>query len=161
MQLRSCTYGFAILASLVLPAITASSAHSAECQDLSWPQDRLSKFDAAIASAPGAARQHPASQISEIDAAIASLEQDLSTRKAGAAGKGEALLKQLRAARDAYSVKLDQSATRVMSAAAADAGQLPDQTANALWDKVNAYLDAVNADISTRQAAMQTRFMGD
>jgi hypothetical protein len=161
MQLRSCAYSLAILASVTLPAVAVTSAHAANCEDLSWSKDQLSKFDAAMASEHGATRQSTASQISEIDAAIASLEQDVSTRKGEAAAKGEAMLKQLRAGRDAYQVKLDQPATRVMSAATADTGQSADQTANALWDKVDAYLDAVNADISTREAATQTRFMGD
>jgi len=161
MQLRSCAYGLAIFASLALPAIASSSAYSAECQDLSWSKDQLSKFDAAVASEQGATKQIAATKPSEIDAAIASLEQDLSTRKGEAAAKGETMLKEIRAGRDAYQVRRNQPATRVMSAATADAGRSADETASALWAKVDAYLDAVNADISTRQAATQAKFLGN
>jgi len=162
MQLRSCAYSLAILASVTLPAVAVTSAYAANCEDLSWSKDRLSKFEAAVASEQDAARkQGPARQVSEIDSAIASLEQDVATRKGEAASKGEAVLKELRAGRDAYRAKLTQPVTRVVSTATADAGQSTDESTTALWDKVNAYLDAVGADLSTRQAATQVRFLGN
>jgi hypothetical protein len=171
MKLRLCAYGVAILASVTLPAVAATLAHAAECQDLTWPQDRLSKFDVAVASEQdavkrqGPARQAahwPQDQVSEVNAAIASLEQDVATRRGDAAAKGAAVLNEVRAGRDAYRIKLQQLATHMMAAAeAADARQSPEEAANAFWAKVDAYLDAVNADIPARQAATQTRFMGN
>jgi hypothetical protein len=171
MKLRLCAYGVAILASVTLAAVAATLAHAAECQDLTWSQDRLSNFDVAVASEQDAVkRQDPArqaahwpqDQVSEVNAAIASLEQDVATRRGDAATKGEAVLNEVRTSRDAYRVKLQQLATHMMAAAeAAESRQSPEEAANAFWAKVNAYFDAVNADISTRQAATQTRFMGD
>jgi hypothetical protein len=171
VKFRLCAYGLAILASVTLPAVAATLAHAADCQDLTWSQDRLAKFDTAVASEQdavkrqGLARQAmrwPQDQASEVDAAIASLEQDVATRKGDAAARGNAVLNEVRASRDAYQVKLRQLATHVMAdAQAAEVRQSPEEGANAFWDKVNAYLDAVNADISTRQAATQTRFMGN
>ena len=163
MRFRLCAYRLAILASVTLPAVAITSAYAADCQDLSWSKDRLSKFDAAVASELDAVKRQGLAQVqpSEIDAAIASLEQDVATRRGDAAVKGEAVLKEIKASRDAYRAKLGQSATHVMSAAAANASPSPADGTNAFWIKVDAYLDAVNADISTRQAATQTRFIGD
>jgi hypothetical protein len=152
-------YSFVIFASVTL---SAAAAFAGNCEDLAWSKDRLSTFDAAVASGPEAAKK-PAlvKQASEIDAAIASLEQDIASRKGDAAAKGEAVLKDLRAGRDAYRAKLTQPVTQVMSAATADAGHAADETATALWDKVDAYLDAVGADLSSRQAAALSRFVGN
>lgn len=171
MKLRLCAYGVAILASVTLPAVAATLAHAADCQDLTWSQDRLSKFDTAVASEQdaikrqGPARQAmrwPQDQASEVDAAIASLEQDIATRKGDTAAKGKAKLNEVRASRDAYQVKLRQLATYMMAAAeAAETRQPSEEATNAFWAKVDAYLDAVNADNPTRQAAMQTRFLGN
>jgi hypothetical protein len=170
MKLRLGAYGLAILASVTLPAVAATLAHAADCQDLTWSQDRLSKLDAAVASEQdavkrqGPARQAmrwPQDQASEVDGAIASLEQDVASRGGDAAAKGEAVLKEIRASRDAYRVKLTQLATNVMADAQAADSRQSLQEANAFWGKVNAYLDAVNADIPARQAATQTRFMGN
>lgn len=161
MQLRSCAYRFAFLASIMLPSIAVTAAHATDCQNLAWSNDQLSKFDVAIVSERDAAKkQGAARQPLEIDAAIASLEQDAATRKGDAAAKGEAVLKELRAGRDAYRAKL-APVTEVLSAATADVARSPEASTNALWDKVNAYLDAVNADVATRQAAMQTKFLGE
>ena len=171
MKLRSCAYGVVIIASVTLPAVAATLAHAAECQDLTWSQDRLSKLDVAVASEQDAVKRRgpagqialwPQDQVSEVNAAIASLEQDVATRRGDAAAKGAALLNEVRSSRDAYQVKLQQLATHMMAAAeAAGARPSAEEDANAFWSKVDAYLDAVNADIPTRQAAMQTRFMGD
>jgi hypothetical protein len=164
MSFRLCAFRLAVLASVTLPAVIATTARAAECQDLTWSKERLSKLDAAIASGQDAVKeQGSASQIriAEIDAAIASLEQDVATRKGDAAAKGEALLKDIRSARDAYRAESRQQGTRVMSAAAADAGQPSAVSTSALWSKVDAYLDAVNADLPARQAATQARFAGD
>jgi hypothetical protein len=171
MKLRLCAYGVAILASITLAAVAATLAHAAECQDLTWSQDRLSKFDVAVASEQDAVKRQgpakqaahwPQDQVSEVNAAIASLEQDVASRSGDAAAKGAAVLNDVRASRDAYRIKLQQLATHMMAAAeAAEARQSPEVAANAFWSKVDAYLDAVNADIPTRQAATQTRFMGD
>ena len=160
MTIRSYAYRVAILASVTLPAVAATSAQAAECQAPGWSKDRLAKFDAAVASE----RQSAATQItqaSQIDAAIAALDQDVATRTGDAGAKGQAVLKEIRAGRDAYQAKLAQRTSQMMSAAAANASPSPAGNADALWNKVDAYLDAVNADISTRQAAMQTRFVGD
>jgi len=178
MKPRLCTYGVAILAYVVLLPLPVTLAQvlgsqpSPDCQDPPhWSQDRLSKFNVAIASLEQDVAERRAhtkqtiywsNQLSEFEAAMASLEQDVATRKADTATKGEAVLNELRASRDAYRVKLTQAATNMTTGAqAADARQSPDEAANAFWAKVNAYLDAVNADIATRQAAMQTKFMGD
>ena len=162
MKHRLRALSLALVASVSLPTAAVTLAHAASCEDLAWSKDQLSKFDAAVASGQAATKkQGPASQVSEIDAAIASLEQDVATRNGDAAAKGEAVLKELRAGRDAYRAKLTQAVTQVVSAATADVGQSPDVSANVLWDKVNAYLDAVGADLSTRQAATQTRFLGE
>ncbi len=159
MKLRSYAYGAAMLASLALPVIATTSAHAAECQDLTWSKDQLSKLDAAIASEQQvASKQGRARQASDIDAAIASLEQDIGSRKGDAATKGQAVLNEIRAGR----TKLDQLAANMMAnAQAADPRQSHDEGSNALWTRVNAYLDAVGADISARQAANQTRFLGN
>lgn len=179
MKLRSCTYGLAILACAALLPVPATLAQVAgsdlrtDCQDPPrWSQDRLAKFNVAIASVEQdvAKRENPArqeirwsrDQLSDFDAAIASLQQDLATRHASARGKAEAALNELRDRRDAYRVKVRDTATNMTTAAqAADAGKSLDEAANAFWAKVDAYLDAVNADVGTRQAAMQTRFMGE
>lgn len=156
MRLQSSAFGLAILASLA--AITPAPA--ADCQDLSWSKDRLSKFDAAT-SAQDTTRQSKQDQISEIDAAVASLEQDIAGRKGDAAAKGATILNEVRAGRDAYRIKLGQQGARMLSAATADAGSSRDDSSTALWRKVNAYLDAVDADIAVRQAATQTKFLGN
>ena len=165
MKLRPCTYGLTMLACVSFVAIPAALARAADCQDLTWSKDRLSKFDVALAKEQGAAKQGatatPASQngSSEFDAAIASLEQDLATRRGDAAVKGEAVLRQIRATRDAYRATLRQPAIHITRAA--QATDAPEESANAFWSKVNEYLDAVNADVATRQAAMQTQFVGN
>jgi hypothetical protein len=163
MRIRSRAYRPALLASVALPALIAASAHAAECQNLTWSKDQLAKFDTVLASGQDAAghRNPQAIQNTEIDAAIASLEQDLATRKGDTAAKGEAALKELRAARDADRARAKQPAVHIMSTAAADVSRSPGDSANALWVKVDTYLDAVNADVSTRQAAAQTRFIGN
>ena len=162
MRFRSTVSRLVILVSVTFPSLAVTVAHAADCQNLSWSNDQLSKFDAAIASGQHAARREGAARQSlEIDAAIASLEQDITTRTGEAATRGQAALKDIHAARDAFRTRLGQPLNQVVSAATADAGQRSDETANTLWTKVNAYLDAVNADISARQAATQTRFMGN
>ncbi len=166
MQPRLRNYGLAILASAAFVAIPAILAQAAECQATdNWSQDRLAKFDVALAKAEQDG-QAPASQLnqapSEVDAAIASLEQDIATRKGDAAAKGEAALKELRASRDAYRAAPKRSAHPIIRAAgAAEARQSSEEATPAFWTKVNAYLDAVDADVATRQAAMQTRFIGN
>lgn len=160
MTLRSYAHRVAILAAAALLAGSASSAVAGDCQDLAWSKDQLSKFDAAIASD---AVRHPASatQVSEIDAAIASLEQDLASRKGEAAARGQVALNDIRAARDASRSMLPQLAAAASTAGAQGADSRQPREAAAFWGKVNAYLDAVNADIPTRQAANQTRFLGN
>jgi hypothetical protein len=163
MKLRSYAYGAAILASVALPVIATTFAQAADCQDLSWSKDQLSKLDAVIAAEQGdVKRQGPVMQAAEVDAAIASLEQDLATRKDDGAAKGQAVLNEIRANRDAYQAKLTQLATNATAdAQVTDSRPSPQEAANTFWGKVNAYLDAVNADLPTRQAATQTRFMGN
>ena len=168
MKLRSCAYGPAILTSVILLAVPAT-AHAADCQDLTWSHDRLAKFDAVIASLErdavkreGPATQATKDQVAELDAAIASLEQDVATHEADFRTRGEAVLNEVRASRDAYRAKLRQPAPHLIATAqAAEAGQSPEEAANAFWAKVNAYFDAVNADIAARQAATQTKFRGN
>jgi hypothetical protein len=174
MKSRLCCYGLAIIACVALFPIPATwaqalgSQNGSGCQDdpPRWSQDRLAKFDVAIASveqdvakrqAPRQAMHWSQNQLSEFDAAIASLQQDVGTRPASARGKAEALLNELRDRRDAYRVQVREAAANMT----AGARKSLDEAANAFWAKVDAYLDAVNAEIATRQAAMQTRFMGD
>jgi hypothetical protein len=158
MRFQSSAFGLAILATLA--AITPAPA--ADCQDLSWSKDRLAKFDAAVTSAQDTPRQSTKQdQVAEIDAAIASLEQDITGRKGDAAARGTAILNEIRSGRDAYRIKLEQPGARMLSAATAEAGPLRDETPTAVWHKVNAYLDAVDADIAVRQAATQTKFVGN
>ena len=65
MRLLLCTYDLAVLTYVAVPPVPASLAQASDCQDQLSParqaihrsQDRLSKFDAAIA-ARGAGRQH-------------------------------------------------------------------------------------------------------
>ena len=178
MKLRSGTYGLAILACVALLPIPATLAQVAGsdppgCQDPPrWSQDRLAKFNVALASVEQdvAKRETPArqeihwsrDQLSDFDAAIASLQQDVAARQGNARGKAEAALNALRDRRDAYRVKARDAATNMTTGAqAGDAGKSLDLAANAFWAEVDAYLDAVNADIATRQAAMQTRFVGE
>jgi hypothetical protein len=154
---------------VALLAIPATLAQAADCQDLNWSQDRLSKFKVAIASLEqdAVSSQAPAGQaiywsqkhLADFDAAIASLEQDIRTRKADAAGKAEAALNDIRVIRDGYRVR--HKTNLVTTAQAGEAPQLTEEAANAFWAKVNAYLDVVKADLATRQAAMQTRFLGE
>jgi|GEM_PF-6775489 len=156
MKLRSYAYGVAVLAA---GALGSASLAAAECQDLTWSKDQLSKLDAAIVAEQNAAnKQARVRQASDIDAAIASLEQDIGSRKGDAAAKGQAVLNEIRASR----AKGDQLAANMMAnAQAADSRRSPDEASSALWTKVNAYLDAVGADVSTRQAANQARFLGN
>jgi len=57
MKLLSYIYGLAVLSYVALPSIPAALAQASDCQDrlsparqaIHWSQDRLSKFDAAIA----------------------------------------------------------------------------------------------------------------
>jgi len=168
MKIRLCCYGPAIGACLALFPVPATwaldlaSQNGAGCQDdpPRWSQERLAKFDVALADVEQdvAARQAPRrethwsrNQLSEFDAAIASLQQDVATRPAGVRGKAEALLNELRDRHDAYRMLVREATT----------GNSLDEAANAFWAKVDAYLNAVNADIATRQAAMQTRFAGE
>ncbi len=165
MKLRSCACGPAVLASVMLLAVPMTSVKAADCQDLVWPRDRLSKFDAAIASLAQNAVDLPAAQamqdqIAEFDAVIASLEQDIVTHEVDSRIKGEAVLKEIRASRDAYHAKF-RLPHLIATALAADAPQSPEEAANIFWTRVNVYFDVVNADIATRQAATQTRFRGN
>jgi hypothetical protein len=165
MKLRSRANALAILASVTLPVVAATATHAADSQDLTWSKDRLSKFDAAIASEQDTATHQGAAsqgQAFEIDAAIASLEQDFATRRGDGAARGQTVLNEIRATRDSYRAKLSQLATNARAdARAADSRQSPREASNAFWSKVNAYLDTVGADLATRQAAMQTRFLGN
>jgi len=174
MKLRSGTYGLAILACVALLPIPATLAQVAgtDCKDPPpWSQDRLAKFNVAIASleqdvakSASPARQElhwSRDQLSDFDAAIASLQQDIATRQGTARGKAEVVLNEVRDRRDAYRVRVREAAANLTGAQAADAGKSLDQAANAFWAEVDAYLNAVHADIDTRQAAMQTRFVGE
>lgn len=168
---RAYAYGLVVSGMLLLSA-SLGLAQAADCQDqgIRWSQDHLSKFDAAIGAwEQDFAKRHGSitqalhwagDQLSEFEAAIASLERDVATRAADVRAKGEALLKEIRASRDAHRAEVKRLSV-VRSAQAADASQSPEQISNAFWTKVNAYLDAVNADIATRQAAMQSRFVGN
>ncbi|HVO94436.1 MAG TPA: hypothetical protein VMT22_16425 [Terriglobales bacterium] len=180
MKLRLCTYGFAILANVALFPTLAALAQtsglqdraSADCQDqLKWSQNQLSKFDAVIASweQDAAKRQDPPRQaihwaqnrLSELDAAIAVLDQDAAKRKADAHAKAEAALKDLREKRDAFRAMVKDAVDNIITwknAQAADASKSLSQAADAFQAKVGVYLDAVNADIETRQAVMQAQF---
>lgn len=167
---RSCVYGLATIALIAPLTVAATLAHAAECQDLAWSRDRLSKFDSSIASLEqdavkrqGSAMQATVSlhQLSEFDAAIGSLEQDVAARKGDAAVKGKAILDELRASRDAYRAKFGQQTHIIRAAQAAESGQPSEEAANAFWGKVNTYLDAVDADVATRQAATQVLFVGN
>jgi hypothetical protein len=161
MKLRSRANAFAILASVA----AATLAHAADGQDQTWSKDRLSKFDAAIVSEQDAAKRQGATspgQALEIDTAVADLEQDLATRKGDGAARGQVVLNEIRATRDAYRAKLRQlAANATADAQAADSRQSPKAASNTFWSQVDAYLDAVDADIATRQAATQTRFLGN
>jgi hypothetical protein len=174
MKLRLCTYSLAILACAALLPIPATLAQVAGsdsnpgCQDPPrWSQDRLAKFNVALATVEQdvAKRESPArqeihwsrDQLSDFDAAIASLQQDLATRQGNVRGKAEAVLNELRDRRDGYRVEIREAAAN--STVGTQAGD--DKAANAFWNDVDAYLDAVHADVATRQAAMQTRFMGN
>ena len=78
--------------------------------------------------------------------------------KSRSRAKAEALLNEVRDRRDAYRVKVRDITT---SAQAAAAGKSLDEAASAFWAEVDAYLDAIHADIGIRQAAMQTRYLGN
>ncbi len=155
MKLRSCTYGLAILASVSLLAIPATLAQVAQSQDLSWSQDRLSKLNAAIASweqdfAKQQVRQALEDRLSRFNAAIASLEQDVAKQNVASRAKAEAALKALQDTRDAFRAKVKEP----------QANMTDDQVAaNAFRAGLDVYLDAVNADIETRQAVMQPQFV--
>jgi hypothetical protein len=160
MRSRSYTFGLAVLA---CSTVTLTSARAAECQDLSWSKDRLSKFDAAITSAADITKRRAIAQHEPhaLNAAVASLEQDIAGRNGDAAAKGMTILNEIRASRDAYRTKLGQPVSRMMSAVTADAGPSRDEAPVAVWQKINAYLDAVDADVATRQAATQAKFVGN
>jgi len=174
MKLRSCTCSLAILACVALlrvsPALAQVSGAQArsDCQDQpSWSQERLAKFDAALASfEQDVAKRQAVTQaiywaqdrLTDFDAAIANLEQDIAALHANARAKAETLLNDVRDRRDAYRVKVRDITT---SAQAAAAGKSLDEAANAFWTEVDAYLDAIHADIGIQQAAMQTRYLGN
>jgi len=156
MKPRSRTYGLAIIAFFAFLAIPAALAQATECQDLRWSQDQLSKFDTTIASLQqDAAKQLPAARqaledrLSKFNAAIASLEQDFAKQRTAARAEAEAALKELKDVRDAFRAKVKEAQANMTD------GQV---AANAFRARVDAYLDAVKADIDTRQAVMQTQF---
>jgi hypothetical protein len=155
VKLRSCTYGLAILASVALLAIPATLAQAAESQDLHWSQDRISKLNAALASwqqdfAKQQVRQALEDRLSRFNAAIASLEQDVAKQNVASRAKAEAALKALQDTRDAFRAKVKEP----------QASMTDDQVAaSAFRAGLNVYLDAVNADIETRQAVMQPQFV--
>ena len=155
MKLRSCTYGLAILVSVALLAIPATLAQAAEAQDLRWSQDRLSKLNAAIASweqdfAKRQVRQALEDRLSRFNVAIAVLEQDVAKQDVDSRAKAQPALKALQDTRDAFRAKVKEP----------QANMTDDQVAaNAFRAGVDVYLDAVNADIHTRQAVMHTQFI--
>jgi hypothetical protein len=130
-------------------------AQVAQSQDLSWSQDRLSKLNAAIASweqdfAKQQVRQALEDRLSRFNAAIASLEQDVAKQNVASRAKAEAALKALQDTRDAFRAKVKEP----------QANMTDDQVAaNAFRAGLDVYLDAVNADIETRQAVMQPQFV--
>jgi len=172
MKLGSYTYSFTTLAAFALLMMPPTLARAADCQDSpNWSQAQLSKFDTVIAGWKQdlAKYQDPARQalrwsqdrISQLDAAIATLEQDIATRQTAIRSKAEAVLKELRDRRDSYRAKVKDSLANIATwtdAQVAEARKSLDDAANAFQSKVDTYLDAVNADIETRQALMQVQF---
>ena len=152
MKFRSCTYGLAILASVSLLAIPAQVAKS---EDLRWSQDRLSTLNAAIAGweqdfSKQQVRQALEDRLSRFNAAIAGLEQDAAKLNVAFRAKAEAALKALQDTRDAFRAKIKEPGANMRD----------DQVAaNAFRAELDVYLDAVHADIETRQAVMQHQFV--
>jgi TolA-binding protein len=155
MKLATRAYGFATLASVAFFAISASLAQAAESQDPRWSQDQLSKLNAALASweqdfAKEQVRRALEDRLSRFNAAIASLEQDVAKQNVASRTKAAAALKTLRDTRDALQAKVK----------GAQADMMDDQVAAiAFRAGLEAYLDAVNADVETRHVVMHPQFV--
>ena len=146
MTLRSWAFGISILVQATLLATPATHAQGSASDQLSpgrqaiqWSQDRLSEFDAAIAR----------------------MEQDLEKRKADDRAKGDAALKDLRAQRDAYRAKVNEAASNAKTwteTQVADAGKSLEDASDKFQAQLGEYLDAVNADVVARRAALEAEF---
>ena len=78
------------------------------------------------------------------------MEQDVAKQNVASRAKAEAALKALQDTRDAFRAKVKEP----------QASMTDDQVAaSAFRAGLNVYLDAVNADIETRQAVMQPQFV--
>ncbi|MBC9882972.1 hypothetical protein G8O24_37355 [Bradyrhizobium sp. INPA01-394B] len=151
MRSRSWASCLAILAEVMLLAAPSGFA-----------QDQASQ--SAPSSQPSSARraiQWSQDRLSEFDAAIASLEQDLAKRQADVRAKADATLKELRDTREAYRVKTEEAAANARTwtdAQVADARKALDERSTAFQAKVGEYLDTVKADLATRQAVLEAEF---
>ncbi len=146
MKLRSWTFGIAILAHVSLLAAPAALAQGSASgqpsparQAIQWSQDRLSELDAAVAKA----------------------DQDIATRQADTRAKGEAALKDLRAQRDVYKVKVNEAASNAKTwtdAQVAEANKSLDEAATAFQVKLGEYLDTVKSDVAGRRALLEAEY---
>lgn len=153
MKSRSWAFCLAILAEVTLLAAPSGFAQNQASHAAPSNQDQPSSARQAI--------QWSQDRLSEFDAAIASLEQDLAKRQADVRAKADAALKELRDTRESYRVKAEEAAGNARTwtvTQVADARKALDERSTAFQAKVGEYLDTVKADLATRQAVLEAEF---
>jgi len=153
MKSRSWAFCLAILAEVTLLAAPSGFAQDQAPRAARSEQDQPSSTRQAI--------QWSQDRLSEFDAAIASLEQDLAKRQADVRAKADAALKELRNTREAYRVKAEEAAANARTwtdTQLADALKALNERSTLFQAKVAEYLDTVKADLATRQAVLEAEF---